>query len=755
MPDIFDTIEAPRRDIFDELPEGDIFDQIDTRPPARASLNQGFDASLPFPEFINPTDLGADTSIGGLGETEAQQMVNGRLEPILRALPVAPRQRFALDTQGVDPDQTRAEYEANLRDEGWEAAVAPADVYGATRPPVDPELLRGVESKIALLEEELSRPPVAVQLESPEQMDVEEARRGMTALRLRKLKGDREAILKGADLSLGHQAMNTLRSVAGGAGVSAAEAGAGILKVGGDIAGLAGIRDPVNEAMVDYLRRRATQIPTEQGVDPLLADTMAAQFGQGLGSMVPTVASGPFAPATIAGMMGEAGRRDAELHGATPEQQNAAFYLNAAVGGGSEALLGVPQKVPLAAKLIKRFAPAARAKGVPPSTLNRLARAAVSGYAREGTQEGTEQLAGNLIANSIVGYDPTRGTFEGVPESAFIGGLVGAPVAVAVETGEPQRATTRAPGPRMVEAPVPFTPTEPVLTEAPVDIEISPGVFRTTDPSTIPPDALMRREVKVRGQPTIYEYRPRRLNTRTVEEQREIPADSEPLPQPDSILQDRPDDFEERPEFQSRIASSPQPKIDPELEHLNRIMEQRRAAQEARYQPPVEPEPEVEQETGTVRLYHGAAGEAGQAGRDFTPDRQYAEGYAAKSGAGGMIWYVDVPADSPFLRRDEEGNLLNRIIVPDEIADSAQPEVKPEPSPEATEEELRQLEQEYRRDLEEEAAIPFARQPVEPGDERVASAAVKMSDGNVFSGYDHGEGISGSGRGKSKIRKKP
>lgn len=82
---------------------------------------------------------------------------------------------------------------------------------------------------------------------------------------------------------------------------------------------------------------------------------------------------------------------------------------------------------------------------------------------------------------------------------------------------------------------------------------------------------------------------------------------------------------------------------------------------------------------GMVRLYHGAEGTIGQAGRDFTPDLEYAKGYAAKS-QNPQVWYVDVPSDAPFLSRDEgtttpsepNGRLINRQILPDEISTQAQ-----------------------------------------------------------------------------------
>lgn len=77
--------------------------------------------------------------------------------------------------------------------------------------------------------------------------------------------------------------------------------------------------------------------------------------------------------------------------------------------------------------------------------------------------------------------------------------------------------------------------------------------------------------------------------------------------------------------------------------------------------------------TGYVRLYHGGGGKV--AGDNFTPSIDYATSYAAKSGKGGRIWYVDVPEDAPFLRRDEgAGNvLINKQVLPDAAADQAKP----------------------------------------------------------------------------------
>ncbi len=74
---------------------------------------------------------------------------------------------------------------------------------------------------------------------------------------------------------------------------------------------------------------------------------------------------------------------------------------------------------------------------------------------------------------------------------------------------------------------------------------------------------------------------------------------------------------------------------------------QEQGAQGQRSEPPV---PE-----GHVRLYHGGV-EGGEGPRWLSPDRKYAEGYAAKS-MGGKVRYVDLPAGSPLLEKtfDDSG----------------------------------------------------------------------------------------------------
>ncbi len=237
--------------------------------------------------------------------------------------------------------------------------------------------------------------------------------------------------------SIPHIIANAARNVPAGAGVGTADAGAGLLKVGADLDRWSGNRlsgavravtgiDPakLNQESADYLRRRAKEIPTEQGIDPALAGTLPAQIGGGFGSLIPAVASSYAAPVTIAAMMGEQGRKEAAAAGGTEAQQDASFYTNAAVGAVSEYLLGVPA-------LIKSAKAAGIADDVYNSIVKRAAVQAAKGAGRESAQEGIQQTASNLVASTIAGYDKERDVFENVPASMLIGGLVGGPVGLA------------------------------------------------------------------------------------------------------------------------------------------------------------------------------------------------------------------------------------------------------------------------------------------------------------------------------------
>ena len=175
------------------------------------------------------------------------------------------------------------------------------------------------------------------------------------------------------------------------------------------------------EEAAKFMREVSANSRGTYGVDPARDSTLLGKVASGAGSIIPAMASGPAAPATVAAMMGEQGRKDAEDLGATPEQQRASFYLNAGVGALSEALLGIPA--------LLRSAKAAR---IPAATYREMAKAsareAAKSVLREGAQEGIEQLAQNIIAAKIVGYEQGRPLTQGVGEAVLVGGIIGAPV---------------------------------------------------------------------------------------------------------------------------------------------------------------------------------------------------------------------------------------------------------------------------------------------------------------------------------------
>ena len=184
--------------------------------------------------------------------------------------------------------------------------------------------------------------------------------------------------------------------------------------------------------------------------DPARDSEVGSAVASGAGSLVPLLATGGMGTAAQilagAGLMGEQQREDAERSGATPSQQAVSFGLGGATGLASEALLGLPamlrsvrgakivpqamasaeagvdklvasqlgnlgQMVPMLAKAAPTFVP--------------IVQQAVKTAAREGVQEGIEQIAQNTIAKDAVGYDPTRDRTEGLGMAMLAGGIVG------------------------------------------------------------------------------------------------------------------------------------------------------------------------------------------------------------------------------------------------------------------------------------------------------------------------------------------
>ena len=184
--------------------------------------------------------------------------------------------------------------------------------------------------------------------------------------------------------------------------------------------------------------------------DPARDREVGSAVASGAGSLVPLLATGGMGtPAQVlagGGLMGQQQREDAERSGATPSQQAVSFGLGGATGLASEALLGLPAMLRSVrgAKIVPQAMASAEAgvdklvasqlgnlgqmvpmlaKAAP--TVVPIVQQAVKTAAREGVQEGIEQIAQNTIAKDAVGYDPTRDRTEGLGMAMLAGSIVG------------------------------------------------------------------------------------------------------------------------------------------------------------------------------------------------------------------------------------------------------------------------------------------------------------------------------------------
>jgi len=175
------------------------------------------------------------------------------------------------------------------------------------------------------------------------------------------------------------------------------------------------------------------EAPETFGVDPKRDDEFMAKLATAAGEMFPTMAAGIVAgPAAVMAQYGAvAGESQAQeaIQAGRPDVADQAFLNAAALGGLSEALMGVPGKFWAIVK-------GARKAGVAPSAFKKWMRqnpvkggithAVAEGFIRESAQEGIEQVGGNVIASDIAGYEPKRKAMSGVGEAAAIGGVLGA-----------------------------------------------------------------------------------------------------------------------------------------------------------------------------------------------------------------------------------------------------------------------------------------------------------------------------------------
>lgn len=166
------------------------------------------------------------------------------------------------------------------------------------------------------------------------------------------------------------------------------------------------------------------------------ADEFQQKLGQGLGSVAGTIAGGGLGgiAAKAAGRSVNAGRvigsvgsgmtsigvEGVEDYRRTTQEQGGefegdkAFYTFLANAG-----VGITEAAPV----LKAFNRLDRATG---GTLDNVFGDILKGSVEEATQEAAQNIAGNLIASDLVGYDPERDAFIDTAESAALGGGVGA-----------------------------------------------------------------------------------------------------------------------------------------------------------------------------------------------------------------------------------------------------------------------------------------------------------------------------------------
>lgn len=164
----------------------------------------------------------------------------------------------------------------------------------------------------------------------------------------------------------------------------------------------------------------AETVRPEYGVTEGASQDLMGKVIDGAGSLVAAIGSGPAAPLTMAGMMGETALQEARDAGATGDQQAKAFIANAGIGLISEALLGAPALI--------RSAMGKGGGQAFESIKAKIAAEIGKGFLREGSQEVIEQVASDATARYIAAYDKDRNIFDPkkLIETFLVGGLVGA-----------------------------------------------------------------------------------------------------------------------------------------------------------------------------------------------------------------------------------------------------------------------------------------------------------------------------------------
>lgn len=217
---------------------------------------------------------------------------------------------------------------------------------------------------------------------------------------------------RGFDVSVGQgvQGLGALNDAA------ARGVGSGLRKVG-----LQGVAEALEAPVLPYWLNpsdwaRGVGKTIEATGGPALSEdrqNFATQVGEGLGSLIGQAVASRVNPTAGVGLMAGQGaeqqNRQATKTGASQEQIDQAVILGASITAATE-------KIGLDL-LMERLPPQIKNRAV--SWLVDKALAAGS----EGLQEGTEQLANNLVAQMI--YDPNNPLMEGVGENASVGAAVG------------------------------------------------------------------------------------------------------------------------------------------------------------------------------------------------------------------------------------------------------------------------------------------------------------------------------------------
>jgi hypothetical protein len=202
------------------------------------------------------------------------------------------------------------------------------------------------------------------------------------------------------------------------------------------------------EEFLTELQGASERAKDDYGVDPKQNNSFLSSLAEGAGSLLPTLASGPFAPYTTALSMGESGYQEAEAAGGSELQKTVAGIGNAATGFVTEKLLGVPALLKSAAKTKLPQKTSAKTK-LPQKTFKNLVASITKqmglSFAREGTQETLEQISQDAIAAYISAYDPERKVFDGskLAKTFLAGGILGSAmgglIQAAVETEAPTK----------------------------------------------------------------------------------------------------------------------------------------------------------------------------------------------------------------------------------------------------------------------------------------------------------------------------